>query len=126
MKYWIAFIVALFCLDSCAQRLMRSHLVGDSTSKCILVIRDMDSYGDPKAYEFRKYNAFNLKPGDYLIGYFIDTGFVHTEIMHVSHEKRVQDQFILIRPVPLHKVRFAPADNGDSTSFFFDLDYLDP
>ena len=125
-KYLVIALLLFACAELSAQRLLRSHMVGDSLHKVVLVIRDVDRYSKAETYKFKKYSALSLSPGDYYVGYFVDTGFVHSEIMHVSHERSVHDQFIFIRPEPLHKVKFAPPDNGDTIHLFMDMDYLDP
>ena len=90
------------------QRLLRSHLLQPhgSDERCALVIRDADSFQDPEVVVFRYANAKRLWPGDYLIGYFVDTGYVFSEWTHVSHEKSLVDQWIVIGRVPVNLLKF--------------------
>lgn len=112
-------IVALTCHG---QRLLRSHLIqphGGNT-RCALVIRDADRFQDPEVVIFRYANAKRLWPGDYLIGYFVDTGYVFSEWTHVSHEKSLVDQWIVIGRLPVHRMKFG-TQQGDTSSIVINV-----
>lgn len=71
-----------------------------------MVIRDADRFQDPEVIVFRYANAKRLRPGDYLIGYFVDTGYVFSEWTHVSHMESLVDQWIIIGDLPVHRMKF--------------------
>ena len=110
----LAFLLSLSCQG---QRLLRSHLLqapgGDT--RCALVIRDADKFQDPEVVVFRYANAKRLLPGDYLIGYFVDTGYVFSEWTHVSHVQSLVDQWIVIGRLPVHRIKFG-SQRGDTSS----------
>lgn len=115
----LAFLLAFQCQG---QRLLRSHLLqahgGDT--RCALVIRDADRFEDPEVIVFRYANAKRLWPGDYLVAYFVDTGYVNSEWMHVSHEKSLVDQWIVIGDIPVHRVKFG-TQQGDTSSIVINV-----
>ena len=115
----LAFLLACQCQG---QRLLRSHLLqahgGDT--RCALVIRDADRFEDPEVIVFRYANAKRLWPGDYLVAYFVDTGYVNSEWMHVSHEKSLVDQWIVIGDIPVHRVKFG-TQQGDTSSIVINV-----
>lgn len=121
-------ILALLLSVSChGQRLLRSHLIQpeESDTVCVMVLRDVDEFSNPRAYLFRLTNAVRLPPGDYQVAYFLDTAFVNAQYMHVSHDPSVMDQFILVGDVKLKDVRFGPAVK-DGNVVAINLDALLP
>lgn len=116
-RHIVSILVAILPFVAQGQRLLRSHLLqspgGDT--KCALVIRDADKFENPEVIVFRYANAKRLWPGDYLVAYFVDTGYVNSEWMHVSHEKSLVDQWIVIGELPVHRMKFG-RQHGDTSS----------
>ena len=115
----IAAIAFLMATSSDAQRVLRSHLIQEENGqvRCALVVRKFETYDEPDVTIFRITNVKYLRPGDYHIGYFIDTAFVYSEWMHVSREKSVADQFIVIGDLKVENLRFGAGVNLNGVTY---------
>ena len=110
---------ALIAVACNGQRLIRSHLVqaeGGET-RAVLVVRKFETFDDPDLTLFRITNAKYLRPGDYHVGYFVDTGFVHSEWMHVSHQRSVVDQFIVVGRIDVKDLRFGAGVSAKGVTY---------
>lgn len=117
-RHDVAILVAIPLSLSCqGQRLLRSHLIQPSggDTRCAIVVRPFETFDDPDVTVFRLTTSKRMVPGDYHVGYFIDTGYVHAEWIHVSHTWSVMDQWLVVGDVPVTELRFGKPDGRHVT-----------